>query len=50
MAYIKYKHKTAKLTYRCENIHAHNDIPLHDLKFGVWSALSACKIIMPVFF
>jgi hypothetical protein len=33
-----------------ENPHAVHEVPLHDLKVGVWSAISAWRINKPVFF
>lgn len=33
-----------------EYLHAVDEVPLYDLKFGVWCAVSACKIIGHLFF
>jgi hypothetical protein len=32
-----------------ENLHAVNEVPLHDQKFGVWCAVSGRRIIGPIF-
>jgi hypothetical protein len=43
--------QTAKIRYwSTENPHAVHEVPLHDLKVGVWCAISARRIIGPVFF
>jgi hypothetical protein len=36
--------------WSAENPHSIHEVPLHDVKIGVWCAISAKRIIVPVFF